>query len=511
MGASFSTEYVSRRCEGGFAAAAERDFAKLFAGLLALQAVLWIGLPLIFESSVRLDVAEGVIDGPAWQLSYFRHPPLSSWLSGLAWSAGPLRYFVLFTIGFVLASGAYALAAAFIARVDERAGALVTLMAGLASPYATYVALQINHNITQMPFWAATLAALWFALELGGWRRWALVGLAIGGGLWAKYALLHLVAPLALVALFVPAWRRHLATPGPWLALVVAALVIAPHMADALAKHATTVAFALHTTPTPWGARFGAMGIFAANCLLANLPMAVLAWAACGAKPLANSFAIAFDPRRASRLDLYLVSAVIGPPLVVIVAAAFGVGPHYMWLTAFTVPFAAFWGHLATRAGAAETTRRVALCFAVIAGSIVVSYLGVHEIAPRYTNHTPYPDTDGPRLAALAERYWGQFDEQPFSYVVSLGAQHGYQAAGSIAFDTSRRVAVLEEGDPTQAPWLDVAGLERRGALIVSTSPIPADQKLLGRGVTDVQSFARPKARGPERAPIYFGRLPPKP
>jgi hypothetical protein len=40
--------------------------------LFCLQGLIWISLPLIFDGSIRRDVAEGVVDGPSWQLSYQR-------------------------------------------------------------------------------------------------------------------------------------------------------------------------------------------------------------------------------------------------------------------------------------------------------------------------------------------------------------------------------------------------------------------------------------------------------
>jgi hypothetical protein len=60
--------------------------------LLLVQGITWVLLPLMFEGSIRLDVAEGVVGGPEWQLSYLRHPPLSTWLTGLASMTGPWRY-----------------------------------------------------------------------------------------------------------------------------------------------------------------------------------------------------------------------------------------------------------------------------------------------------------------------------------------------------------------------------------------------------------------------------------
>ena len=99
-----------------------------------MQICAWTALGALFEGSIDADVAEGVVDGPEWRLSYLRHPPLSSWLSGIASTTGPLRYFVLFAIALAFGCGAFALVSLFIRRVDGRAAGLVALLAGLARP-----------------------------------------------------------------------------------------------------------------------------------------------------------------------------------------------------------------------------------------------------------------------------------------------------------------------------------------------------------------------------------------
>ena len=59
---------------------------------------------------------------------------------------------------------------------------------------------------------------------------WVLLGLAIGLALWAKYFVVVLAVPLALFLLLDRDARKALATPGPWIALAVALVVMAPHL-----------------------------------------------------------------------------------------------------------------------------------------------------------------------------------------------------------------------------------------------------------------------------------------
>lgn len=483
------------------------------AALVALQICVWTALAVAFEGSIDADVAEGVVDGPEWRLSYLRHPPLSSWLSGIASTTGPLRYAALFAIALAFGCGAFALVSLFIRRVDGRAGALVALLAGLGSPYATYWPLKFNHNIGVMPFWALVLWTAWGAFEGGSLASWALFGAAVGFGMWAKYAILHLVAPLGVAFLLAPEWRKRLAGPGPWLAATIAVAIFAPQAIDVARNGATTLKWATHTTHAGVGERVGWMALFVFDAALANLPMALIAWIACGGERLKAAIRAMFARATMTRLDLFLHVAVVGPVLLIILAAPFGVRVFYHWLTPVTVGFAAWWGHAAARAGLERLPRRAWLAFAIWAVVVVAGYAGLREAWRWQTplSSGAYPEMDGPALAALAERYWTEHGQGPIPYIVSYDGKIGFQAAGSIAFDLPYRARVLDGGDTRNAPWIDLADLRRRGALAVAAAP-NSNATLDGAPIAtrDWTGFARPTLPGVKAAPqIYFGVIAP--
>ena len=155
----------------------------------------------------------------------------------------------------------------------------------------------LNHNIGLMPFWAAALATGWCAFEGGGLLQWALFGVAIGLGLWAKYAILHLVIPLAVVFFIVPQWRRQTLTPGPWLALLVCAVVVAPQFVDVVRNGSTTIQYATRTLESSLITRLVWIGEFALDCALAQASMAIIALAACGRAPLVAAIRAMTSPQ----------------------------------------------------------------------------------------------------------------------------------------------------------------------------------------------------------------------
>ena len=490
-------------------ALSHRQFKLIMVGLLLTQAALWIGAPLLLEGSIRQDVAEGVIDGLEWRLSYPPHPPFSPWLTALAYNSGSFRYAALDIIGCALACGAFGIVAMLLARADRPASGLIALLGGLVSPYATYVPIQLNHNIGLMPFWAGTLATAWFAFEGGSLAQWAALGVVVGCAFWAKYAIAHLVAPLAVLFFLVPEWRRRTFTLGPWFALMLCIAIAAPHFVDVIRQGSTTLQYATRTMHATFWVRLGWVGEFTLDCVLAQATMAVLALIACGRAPLVAAIRAMMSPLSATRLDLFVHAAALGPVLVILGAAPLGVRPHYLWVTAPSLSFALWWGRAAGRAGFSGTLGRLGSAYAVLASLGVVGYVGIREIEPLVDTHPHYSDMDGPALAALAQRYWAGQTTGPIPYIISLNLQSGLQAGGSLVFDLPYKVRLLQDDDPADAPWVDLADLRKRGALVIAPRSLAQGVLVEGVEVQQIEKFQRPMVRGPSREPIFFGRLMP--
>jgi len=475
---------------------------------LGLQIVLWAAIAVAFQNSIENDVAEGAVDGPAWQFSYLRHPPLSSWVTGLAEMTGPARYWALYLAALSFACGAYYLVKRFTDRTQGAAAGWVALAGGLASPYASYWAIKFNHNIGVMPFWALTLVTAWAAFEEGSWLAWIAFGAAVGAGLWAKYALLHLVIPLALLFLVKREYRARLLGPGPWIAAFIVCLLAAPQLIDALRKGGTTFAWAVHTTPEPFAKRIEGMVYFALEALMANLPFALIAWAACGSRGLATGVRKMLSRATRSNLDVFLTVAALGPVLVIEAAGPFSVRLYYHWLTAVTVGFSAWWARAAFQSGLRAIPRRAWIVYASCVGVTAAGFVAVREIAPILSPpySSAYGEMDAAGLDRLVDGYWREQGLPKFVYIVSLDGKPAFQAAGSLEFDSGGRARVFKDADPLNAPWLDPADVVRRGALVISTEK-PAEQVRLGEvsvAIEDIRVVDRPLTRGKQKPPVLW-------
>jgi 4-amino-4-deoxy-L-arabinose transferase-like glycosyltransferase len=161
---------------------------------------------------------------------YFSKPPLLAWLIATAEhvcgsteacirSPAPVLYFGTALLVYAIARQLY----------DRQVAFFAALSIGFATG-AAFSARIISTDVPLLFCWALALLA-YVKLLAGGGPRWTVVlGVALGLGLMAKYAMIYFLLGVALAAVLDPDARKLLRTPAPWLALLIAAAIVAPNI-----------------------------------------------------------------------------------------------------------------------------------------------------------------------------------------------------------------------------------------------------------------------------------------
>jgi 4-amino-4-deoxy-L-arabinose transferase-like glycosyltransferase len=161
---------------------------------------------------------------------YYSKPPLLAWIIAIAENVcgtsetcirapAPILYFATSLIVYALARHLY----------DERVALFAALSLALA-PGVVFSARIISTDVPLLMFWALALLA-YVKLIAGAGPRWAVVlGVALGLGLLAKYAMAYFLLGAALAACLDRDARALLRRPEVWLALAIAALLVAPNI-----------------------------------------------------------------------------------------------------------------------------------------------------------------------------------------------------------------------------------------------------------------------------------------
>jgi hypothetical protein len=491
----------------GWSAAVERRPQMVFGVFLALHFALWTALPALLYPNLPLDLIEALTYGREWQLGYDKLPPLPWWLVEIVYRAvgRDVAYYALAQAAVI---GAFA-GVWFTARsIVGPLPALVAVLIIDGLHYFQYTAAKFNHDVIQLPLWAWAGYFFHAALRQRRLASWALLGVTIGLALWAKYFVIVLAVPMALFLLLDRDARGALATIGPWLAVAVALVVMAPHLAWLVQNDFLPFAYAERRAAPSRGFLDHVVHptVFAASQLFFLIPGLAIAAAYFWPRPRTPL------ARTADDFDRRIIALLaFGPAATTIALSALtGRGAIAMWGYPLWL-FLGLW--IVMEAPRAIEPARLAritvawgIVFAVFAFAFIANYSVLPAIDHRY-RAVFYP---GDRLADELSRRFRAATGRPLVYVIG-----SMWDGGNVAHYAGEQPRVLIDGDPRRAPWIDLGDLRSKGAVVVWTDADPTILPVRLRGVAgDAQvqpPFELPYRRGDHMLTVGWAILRPQP
>jgi 4-amino-4-deoxy-L-arabinose transferase-like glycosyltransferase len=194
------------------------------------QAGLWTLVPTLFYAGPPGEVPNVLAVGHEFQLGTDLGPPLAFWLAELAYGLAGHRMFGVYLLSQICVIVTYWAVFALGRSVvgAQHAALAVLLMLGVAA--FTVPTPDFGPVILTMPLWALILLHYWRAV--GERRRgyWLVLALEVGLLLLTTYIGLILVGLLALFTVATTHGRLALRSIDPWIAAVVAVIVMLPHL-----------------------------------------------------------------------------------------------------------------------------------------------------------------------------------------------------------------------------------------------------------------------------------------
>lgn len=446
----------------------------------------WTLLPALLGQSFALDVAESLSWGQELPLGTYKHPTFGPIVLNafymLFGKFGPYllsQLCIALTLWMVWCTGR---------RLLDPSRALLGTVLTMGVTYYNFPAIEFNHNIAQMPLWAAIGYCFVAALQDGKLYQWVLLGVLAGLGMFTKYSIAVLLLALGLYVLCSAQYRRVLRTPGPWLAIVLMLLVFAPHLWWLQASDWLPFAYASDRSLAHGGnPRLEALG-FPITQLAAHLPLlAVFGWACWRTRRTAAALAPVNGQRWHGTAPGLLLAMGLLPALIVIVlGVSMGLRLRDMWGS----PMWAFSGLLLV---ALLPDQRLALMRSRLLGGIglwmvlVTAFMVVYMAWGAQLRKRPARmDWPATTIAQQADAFWQQHTNCRLDVVAS-----NYWLAGLISAYGSTRPSVLIESDPRYSPWVSAERLRQHGALWVwqestdDTAPQPPEPlaRLIAEGV----------------------------
>lgn len=438
----------------------------------AAYVLAWTLLPAWLSQSFALDVAESLSWGQEWQWGYYKHPPLAPIvLNGFYMLFGEYGPYLLsqlciaLTLWMVWRTGL---------RLMDRQRALIGTVLTMGVAYYNFPAIEFNHNIAQMPLWAALGYVCLAALQDGKLRQWVLLGVLAGLSLLTKYSMGVILLTLGLYLLCSAQHRRCLLRPGPWVAVALMLAIFAPHALWLQDTQGLPFTYASERAMAQGGnARLEALG-FPVTQLLAHLPLLlVLAWAVWRTRGQRQSASSAVRPYLHTASPTFLLVLTLLPgAIVTLLGVGLGLRLRDMWGS----PMWAFSGLLV--AACISDVRLTAMRPKLLRGMavwlvLVTLFMMVYmSFGAQLRKRAARVDWPAHAIAQQAAQTW-----QTYAGHCALDTVAGnYWLAGLVSAYAPSRPSVLIDGNPAYSPWVDAQRLQQHGALWIWQPSAAAEQ-----------------------------------
>jgi 4-amino-4-deoxy-L-arabinose transferase-like glycosyltransferase len=437
------------------------------AELALLQIVVWTLVPLLMHYSPPLDVVEGYLWAHEWVLSTYKHPALPSWvLEGARLLTGAVDWppylvsqlFVVTTFWLVFRLGKDLM--------DEQSAAVGTLLlVGIAG--FSWRSIEFNHNVAQMPFFVATVWSIWRATVERSAFWWVAAGICAALGFYAKLSMAILLVPAVLWCLVDREARKSFATPGPWVAVIVFAILVLPLAAWLASTELGPLHYLAGRASIGGAKRVDYLGAkFVAGQAASAAPLLLLivlsGLITLGRSTHARATAMA-SPAIPLRRLRFLMFVALGPLLL---ALGFAVFFNARLRTEWGVPMMCPMGLLLVALFSRRVDERTLRVVTIGANIVLVCSALLYCLSllfPLHSSAAPsrvnWPQAD---IAQGMREIWWRNTGRPLRIVAGTT-----WIAGIVALDAKDRPSFLPRGDYNLAPHIDERRIEQEGILVV--------------------------------------------
>jgi len=191
---------------------------------------LWLLLPSLLHTAYKGDTIELQLIAKEWVWGTTKHPMLSAWMLEIA-NILTHRAFAAPFIVSALCTVAMLFSIWLLARnvLSEKMALVATFVMLPYLPF-TLKSFLYNPNTVLMTFWVLSTLAFYYAFQTNKKRWWIAAGLALGLGFHAKYTIILLAFAVLFYSVLFSRFRQYWQEVGPWLTVLVAFAVFAPHL-----------------------------------------------------------------------------------------------------------------------------------------------------------------------------------------------------------------------------------------------------------------------------------------
>lgn len=422
--------------------------------------VIWTALPSLCRYNIPMDTLEAVSWGHGWQLGYYKHPPLSAYLAELTTIIFQQQFWALYLLSQACVAlcmiATWCLAKRLLS--TPQAALMATLLLE-AVYYYNYTSTEFNTNILLLPIWSLTILYTWQAFNDNRLRDWIYLGIVAGLGILTKYYAALLDISIILLMLYQQDYRKYFKTPRPYLAALIALLILAPHIIWLKQNNFPSFDYASSRSEVDNPhfydhLIFPVLFIFTQTCSIA---LALII------------FFITFPDRFAKKIKIncsdsktiFLMFTAILPILLTVTPSLiWGNKIKDMWGTTLwsTLGICLFYflKPMINQQSWHQSWRRFLIAWVVVFTIAVTTYTVTAQF------HGKRDGLNSKLVQSTITTEWQKYSQQPIEIIAG-----DMWLASDFAFNSNNRPQVFIDIDINHSPWLSYQDFENKGGIII--------------------------------------------
>lgn len=460
MKGRFGSESAGRQC--GSEDSASFSTKKLLR-LLLLWMLLWTLLPSLCIGNVSIDIAENVAWGQNFDWGYDKNPYFGAWFTFAVFKLVPtsVAEFVFYWLSqLAVFTGLFSVHLLAREIFKERFPAFISVLLLLLIPFASISAYEFNDDVLCIPLYGLTALFFYRGVRRDTLGNWLAFGLFAGLAVMTKYLAGVLLLSLGILLLATKEGRACLKHYKIYLGALLCALIVLPNIIWLFRHDFIAVTYALGRAeldrPRGWDMRienfFDVWGGFLIHMILPILAMLLFRRGGdrAGSDGFDRRFALTLTlaPIGLSSLFALTTGGQIMTPWTT---------PYYLFVTLAPVMF--------YRPCPGTRSLKFFTAFALTVTVIMALAFGFKFLyrrpyrQKRHCNHNVYP---GRASAAWLTAEWRKRFGTPCPYVIGRRKQ-----SCNMCYYSPDHPRAFFNHDPKLSPWIDLADVKKRGAVIV--------------------------------------------
>jgi hypothetical protein len=237
------------------------------------QAAIWLLLPLIFYGSPPGDLATVLAFGREYQVGTDMGPPLSFWLSDIAYRAAGNHVFGLYLLAQVCAVATFIVFYRLARAIVGPQQAVLAVLLSMTVVVFSSPSVEFGPLILARPLWALLLLHSWQLIGQNRRSAWFAWSIDCGLLLLTTPAAIGMILLVASFAIGTPRGRRMLSAVDPLYALLVIVVLALPYLiwlvrADAITMPPLPAITDVAARATRWGVILGGLIVAMAAIVL---------------------------------------------------------------------------------------------------------------------------------------------------------------------------------------------------------------------------------------------------